>query len=444
MAQSGMKKATGKVPFTVHIPDAELEQLDLLLRVTPIAEPTYETNLPDGNRKFGMRHDWLTKAVEEWRTTFDWRKHENHINTFDHFYMNIDDELGDFHVHFVAMFSKREDAVPMILLHGWPGSFLEFLPMLDKLRKKYSADDLPYHLVVPSLPGYAFSSPPPLDKDFGIEDVARLMNQLMLELGFGVGYLVQGGDVGSKVARVMAAKHDECKVSLERQHKRFVALTRQVNFCIMEDEPKHLEHDITDAEHKGLCRAREFLQSGSSYAFQHATKPGTIGLVLSSNPIALLAWIGEKFLAWTEQDPPVSLILESVSLYWLTRCAATCLWPYRIVSQSFQLVTASAHDRPSQFYTPGVNGNPHNMLEYKIPDTKPFGYSYYPYELYPVPKAWAATTGNLTFFRTHDKGGHFAAIEQTETFLDDLEEFAKESRTAVLSRAPEGNAAVIQ
>ena len=125
--------------------------------------------------------------------------------------MNINDELGDFHVHFVAMFSKREDAVPMILLHGWPGSFLEFLPMLDKLRKKYGADNLPYHLVVPSLPGYAFSSPPSLDKDFGIEDVARLMNQLMLELGFGVGYLVQGGDVGSKVARVMAAKHDECK-----------------------------------------------------------------------------------------------------------------------------------------------------------------------------------------------------------------------------------------
>ncbi|CAD0100793.1 unnamed protein product [Aureobasidium mustum] len=125
--------------------------------------------------------------------------------------MDIENDLGNFHVHYVAMLSKRQDAVPLLLLHGWPGSFLEFLPMLDKLRNRYSPDDLPYHLVVPSLPGYAFSSPPPLDKDFGIEDVARLMNQLMLNLGFGAGYMVQGGDVGSKVARVMAAKHDECR-----------------------------------------------------------------------------------------------------------------------------------------------------------------------------------------------------------------------------------------
>jgi len=83
-----------------------------------------------------------------------------------------------------------------------------------------------------------------------------------------------------------------------------------------------------------------------------------------------------------------------------------------------------------QFYTPGVNGNPHNMSKYTIPADKPFGYSYYPYELYPVPKAWAATTGNLAFFRAHDKGGHFAAIEQTEAFLKDLEEFVQGSRAA--------------
>jgi microsomal epoxide hydrolase len=125
--------------------------------------------------------------------------------------MNIDDELGDFYVHFVFVPSKRQDAVPLLLLHGWPGSFLEFLPMIDKLRKKYGSDDLPYHIVIPSLPGYAFSSPHPLDKEFGIEDVARMMNQLMLNLGYEAGYMVQRGDVGSKVARVMAAKHDECK-----------------------------------------------------------------------------------------------------------------------------------------------------------------------------------------------------------------------------------------
>jgi microsomal epoxide hydrolase len=125
--------------------------------------------------------------------------------------MKIEDNIGDFHVHFVSMLSKSKNAIPLLLLHGWPGSFLEFLPLLDKLRQKYGPDELPYHIVVPSLPGYAFSSRPPLDKDLGIEDVARLMNQLMLGLGFRSGYIVQGGDVGSKVARVVAAKHDECR-----------------------------------------------------------------------------------------------------------------------------------------------------------------------------------------------------------------------------------------
>ncbi|THX54562.1 alpha/beta-hydrolase [Aureobasidium pullulans] len=316
-------------PFTVRISDDSLEQLKALLRITPIASQTYESSLPDADRKFGTRHDWLLKAIKEWRDTFDWRKHEGHMNTFDHFHMNIDDKVGEFHVHFVAMFSKKKDAVPLMLLHGWPGSFLEFLPALDKLRKRYLADDLPYHPIVPSLP-----SPPPVERDFGIEDVARVMDQLMLKLGFGNGYMVQGGDVGSKIARVMAVKHDTCKA----------------NFCIMEDCPDDISNmDCSATEEEGLQRGREFLRTGSSYAVQHATKPSTIGFVLSSNPVALLAWIGEKYLAWTDEDPPMSLILESVSLYWLTQCAATCLWPYRI------------------FYTPGVNGNPHNMAKYKIP-----------------------------------------------------------------------------
>jgi microsomal epoxide hydrolase len=137
--------------------------------------------------------------------------------------------------------------------------------------------------------------------------------------------------------------------------------------------------------------------------------------------------IGEKFLAWTEVDPPVSLILEFVSLYWLTRCVATSLWFYRIVSIFFWLLLFLLTTR---FYTPGTKGNPHVTPEDKNPDHKPFGFSYYPYELYSVPKPWAATTGNLTFFRAHENGGHFAALEQTETFMKDLGEFVQESRAA--------------
>lgn len=139
------------------------------------------------------------------------RKSENVINSFPNFTLDIVDKSGPTNIHFVSLFSQKPDAVPLVLLHGWPGNFLEFLPILQLLRTTYTPETLPYHVIVPSLPGYAFSSPPPLDRDFRIEDVARILNKLMVDLGFGSGYIVQGGDVGSKIARVMAAEHESCK-----------------------------------------------------------------------------------------------------------------------------------------------------------------------------------------------------------------------------------------
>jgi len=134
----------------------------------------------------------------------------------------------DFRIHFVALYSEKPNAVPLVLLHGWPGSFLEFLPILDLLRKAYTPETLPYHVIVPSLLGYTFSSPPPLDQDFRIEDIARVFDALIVELGFGAGYVVQGGDIGSKVGRVMAAEHGSCKAI----HSMLMALLDPVQMFI--------------------------------------------------------------------------------------------------------------------------------------------------------------------------------------------------------------------
>jgi microsomal epoxide hydrolase len=138
------------------------------------------------------------------------RRSERHINSFPQFILPIKEEGYTLDIHFVALFSKKPDAIPIFPLHGWPGSFLEFLPILALLKARYTEEELPYHFIVPSSPGYAFSSPPPLDRDFRIEDVARVMNHLMVDLGFGSGYVVQGGDIGSKVARAIAAEHESC------------------------------------------------------------------------------------------------------------------------------------------------------------------------------------------------------------------------------------------
>ncbi|KAK4941312.1 hypothetical protein LTR10_018722 [Elasticomyces elasticus] len=383
-------------PFTVNTPQSELDELKTLLRLSRLGSPTYENSLPD--RRLGLSFNWLQNAVRYWSEQFDWRKSEEHINSFPNFVSPIRDDDGKvYDIHFVGLFSRKKDAIPLLLLHGWPGSSLEFLPILDKLRQQHRPDTFPYHVIVPSLPGYAFSAAAPPDKDMRLEDTARLLNKLMISLGFGSdGYIVQGGDVGSKVARVIAAEHNACKAI-------------HINFCIM-PEPDHIDNNIpiSAAEQKGLRRANDFKTFGSSYALQHATRPSTIGFALTSNPVSLLAWISEKFLDWTDEDPPLDVILESVTLYWLTGCSATALWPYR------------------QLFTPGVIGA-HENPAWHIPHGKPFGYSWFPMELAPIPRAWAATTGNLTFYRQHDQGGHFAAVEKPDELWNDFSEFVQKA-----------------
>ncbi|KAK5425922.1 hypothetical protein LTR07_009421 [Exophiala xenobiotica] len=407
-------------PFVVDTPQTDIDALKTLLRLSKVGPKTYENSLPDG--RLGLQLEWLQQAVKQWSGNFDWlcdwleagftlqrqnswslldrRKSEEHINSFPNYISSIRDDDGrNYDIHFTALFSKNQDAVPILLLHGWPGSFLEFLPILEKLRHEYNPETLPYHLIVPSLPGYGFSSAPPPDQDMRLEDAARLLDKMMVLLGFGnQGYVVQGGDVGSKVARVIAAEHDNCKAI-------------HINFCIM-PEPAEDQIDkripVSQAEEEGLHRTEWFKRTGSAYALEHATRPSTIGFALGSSPISLLAWIAEKFLEWTDEDPPIDLILESVTLYWLTDSASTSLWPYR------------------QLFTPGVIGA-HENPGWRIPDHKPFGFSWFPMELAPIPQAWAATTGKLSFYRQHDKGGHFAAVEKPDELWNDISEFVDQA-----------------
>lgn len=286
----------------------------------------------------------------------------------------------------MALFSSKPDAIPIAFFHGWPGSFLEFLPLLELLRKQYTPETLPYHIIVPSLPGYALSSDPPLDKDWKVVDTSRILHKLLLSLGFGAsGYLVQGGDIGSSISRIIAATYDECK----GMHLNFM-YTKDIHTKAKSDEV------LSEQEQKGVKRMEEFKTVGSAYALEHGTKPSTIGLVLSSSPIAQLAWIGEKFLAWSDPatSPSLNTILADITLYWLTGCYPTTIHPYRDSRQTLYV-------------------------------DKPVGYSYFPYELAPVPRAWAEQTGNIVFFRSHEKGGHFAALERPETLWVDVEEWAK-------------------
>lgn len=201
-------------PFKLNVSDTELSDFKTLLKLSPVAPETWEnkTSTREAGKYFGVTRDWLVNAKQTWLETFDWREHEAYINSFPNFKIPITAGLNEpLSIHFAALFSEKKDATPVIFLHGWPGSHLEFLPMLDLLRTKYTAETLPFHAIVPSLPGYTLSSGPPAGQDFTTMDAARVLNQMMIDLGFGSGYIAQGGDVGYFLCRQLSVAHDECK-----------------------------------------------------------------------------------------------------------------------------------------------------------------------------------------------------------------------------------------
>ncbi|OHE97717.1 epoxide hydrolase [Colletotrichum orchidophilum] len=392
----GVLKAPEK--FTLNVPDQSLDEFQQLLKLSKIGPETWYNKQEDG--RFGVSRKWLITAKEAW-LKFDWRKQEDRINSVPNFKAKVEDpDLGSVDVHFAALFSNKKDALPVIFMHGWPGSFLEFFPMIDLLVGRYTPDTLPYHVIIPSLPGYGLSSGSiPLEKETEQSAVARTLHQLMLDLGFGNGYAAQGGDVGSFMARLMSS-YDECKA---------------IHLNLLMPSPDDAARGIDGLTRKELEHAGRMLKwraTGISYAMEHGFRPATIGLVLSASPLSLLAWIGEKYLEWVDSRYPLQLetILELVSLYWYTDTFPRSIYPYRPLAQA-----NSSEDGGTS-----------------IPTSKetPLGYSCFPAEISFLPKAWAEESfPNLKFYRSHEKGGHFAALEQPEILLQDVEDFLASLRT---------------
>ncbi|KAM5349499.1 hypothetical protein ACJ41O_006004 [Fusarium nematophilum] len=397
------RKATLDIkPFKAHASEEQLQHFRKLLELSPIAPAVFENT--NAGRRYGMKRDWLENAKDSWLNSFDWRQHEDRINSFPNFKASVQDMEGNaIDIQFLALFSDRADAIPIAFFHGWPGSICEFLDILDILKKRYSSKDLPYHVIVPSLPGYAYSSGPPVGSDYGVDLAASALNNLMVGLGFGSGYLAQGGDLGSFVSRFLAVSYDACK----GMHVNMMSIPPRAN-------PDQLPTD--ELEKKTLEKAAEFLDTGYAFALLQGTRSATVGLALSASPLALLSWIGEKILEWTEEDPPLEKILESVTLYWLTDTMPRAMYHSRGMGnpdEKPKIARTSVATTLKQIQLPYVE--------------KPSGYSLFAHEILPVPKSWAAQTCNLVSYNEHEHGGHFAAMERPEELLADVEEYVKKA-----------------
>ena len=384
------KATLSPTPFVAHIPDKQLSDFKHLLNLSPIGPETYEnTSRADG--QYGIGRKWLIEMKDYWLNQYDWRKTEDHINSFPNFTLPIKAKDGNtYTIHFTALFSENPNAIPICLLHGWPGSFLEFLPFLTVAKGKYSPKDLPYHYIVPSLPGYAFSSGPSVTKEWNNEAIADVIHNLMLALGFSEsGYIAHGGDIGSFISRILAVRYASCKAI-------------HLNFCLMTSSPPGISPstDITESEKTNLARLQDFGTRGNAYAKEHGTRGGTIGLALSASPLALLCWIGEKYIEWTDETPSKQDILDSVMLYWVTETFPRCIYPY--------IDFFGRGDESTVFH-------PHPEYYCK----KPIGYSYFPFELGPVPLAWAKTTGNVVWHRAHEAVSFlpYSCLNRTSPFL---------------------------
>jgi len=369
-------------PFTVAIADSELE--DLQQRLARTRWPERETT--DGWSQ-GIPLDYTRELANYWASTYDWRRFEKKLNGWPQFKTGIE----DIDIHFIHRRSPHEDALPLIMSHGWPGSVAEFHKVIDALADPTAhggkAEDA-FHVVAPSLPGYGFSGKP-ARPGTSVVKIGHMWGQLMDRLGYDR-YVAQGGDWGSMITQSMG--------QTETQHCAGIHIT----LPIVAPDPDTMDN-LTEQEQSALQAMAFYNDWDSGYSKQQSTRPQTLGYGLADSPVGQMAWIVEKFYAWTDCEKdgikhPENVLskdelLDNVMMYWLNNTAASSA---RLYWESFNK----------------VNLDPIDM---------PVGCSIFPKEIFRCSRRWAEKRfSNLVYWNELERGGHFAALELPDIFLQEV------------------------
>src|ERR671910_1594686 len=377
--------------FHIDVPEEEL--VDLRQRIAATRWPSKELV---EDRSQGVQLAPMQELARYWTTDYDWRKCEAKLNALPQFVTEID----GVDIHFIHVRSKHEDALPLIMTHGWPGSVVELLetvgPLTDPPAHGGSAEDA-YHLVLPSLPGYGFSGEP---TELGWEAgrTALAWAELMRRLGY-TRYVAQGGDLGAIVTDVMARQAPEGLVGI---HTNFLV-------TVLADPPP----EESEQERAAAAALAEFQATGFAYFLEMTNRPQTIGYALLDSPVALAAWMLDHDTdsyykmsrAFLDGQPTGNLtrdhILDNITLYWLTGTGASAARSYW-ESYGAAAVAAAAAEAPPEV-------------------SVPVGFTTFPGEVWAAPRSWVeGSYGTLTYFNEVDRGGHFAAWEEPELFSEEV------------------------
>jgi pimeloyl-ACP methyl ester carboxylesterase len=376
--------------FQVDIPNEAFD--DLRRRIAATRWPSKELV---GDRTQGVQLATVQELAHYWTTDYDFGRIETKLNALPQFVTEID----GVDIHFIHVTSPHENALPLIMTHGWPGSIIELLetvgPLTDPTAHGGSAEDA-FHLVLPSLPGYGFSREP-VEVGWELARTGRAWAELMHRLGY-TRYVAQGGDVGAGVTDTMGRQAPEGLIGIHTN-----LLVPALNGPMPTD---------TDEERAAAAQLAAFGKSGNGYFVEMATRPQTIGYALLDSPIALAAWMADHDTdayykiarAFVDGQPSGNLsrdhILDNITVYWLTGTGASAARSYW---------EAYGPDAPAAGRKP------------LPPPAIPVGFTTFPGEIWRTPRSWVeASYPNVTYFNEVDKGGHFAAWEEPELFATEV------------------------
>ena len=376
-------------PFEIVVPDAAINDLKTRLQNTRLPDQISETTW-----EYGTDKTYLTELIDYWENEFDWREQERTLNEFDHFKTEID----EIEMHFIHQRSEHPDAIPLMIVHGWPGSISEFSkiidPLIDPVAYGGSASDA-FHVITPSLPGFGFSSAP-TQPGYSPEKIAHILAALMEKIGY-QRYAIAGGDWGAIINRYLAFNYPDRLIGLHSN-------------MMLAGPPTDREQraDVTQAEETARAARGAYMQNERAYQQIQGSKPQTLGYGLNDSPAGLAAWIVEKFHGWTDMPQGATgyldnhftkdELLTNIAIYWFTGTITSSTRIYYENSKT-----------PIETTLGYIN--------------VPTGAAIFPAEIFVTPRAWAESAYDLRHWSVMTEGGHFAALEKPDLYLNDLQIF---------------------